>query len=84
VRRALNCGHGRRRGRPDRRGLKIYCVDSFDAQSWFNLEIALAERTYQHRRCEEWILNDVMPWIYKLRWHRGGGDLRVQPSGTLG
>ena len=60
--------------------LKIYCVDSFDAQSWFNLEIPLEERTYQHRRCEEWILNDVMPWIYKLRWHRGGGDLRVQPG----
>jgi esterase/lipase superfamily enzyme len=45
--------------------LKLYCVDSFDAQSWSNSEIPLEERARQHGRYEEWILNDVMPWIYR-------------------
>jgi esterase/lipase superfamily enzyme len=63
--------------------LMIYCVDGFDAESWFNLEIPVGERTYQHRRCEEWILNNVTPRICKLRWHRGGGDLRVRSLGDF-
>lgn len=45
--------------------LKVYCVDSFDAQSWSNPEIPLEERARRHRRYEEWILGDVMPWIYQ-------------------
>jgi esterase/lipase superfamily enzyme len=45
--------------------LKLYCVDSFDAQSWSDQEIPLEERARQHGRYEKWILNDVMAWIYQ-------------------
>jgi len=45
--------------------LKLYCVDSFDGQSWSNSQIPLEERARQHVRYEEWILNDVMQWIYQ-------------------
>jgi esterase/lipase superfamily enzyme len=45
--------------------LKVYCVDSFDAQSWSNVQIPVEERARQHGRYEDWILNNVMPWIYQ-------------------
>jgi esterase/lipase superfamily enzyme len=43
--------------------LKLYCVDSFDAQSWSNSAIPVEERARQHGRYESWILDDVVPWI---------------------
>ncbi len=45
--------------------LKIYCVDSYDAASWSDQEIAVEERARRHERYESWILGDVLPWIYQ-------------------
>jgi esterase/lipase superfamily enzyme len=45
--------------------LKVYCVDSFDAQSWSDQAIPLEERAWRHGRYEKWILNDVLAWIYQ-------------------
>ena len=45
--------------------LKVYCVDSYDAGSWSNRDIPLEERARGHGRYESWILDDVVPWIYR-------------------
>jgi esterase/lipase superfamily enzyme len=44
--------------------VKLYCVDSFDAQSWSNRSIPLEARAAEHGRYESWILEDVTPWIH--------------------
>jgi esterase/lipase superfamily enzyme len=45
--------------------LKVYCVDSYDAGSWSNRDVPLEERARGHDRYESWILDDVVPWIYR-------------------
>jgi esterase/lipase superfamily enzyme len=57
--------------------LKLYCVDSFDAQSWSNPHIPLEERARQHGRYESWILNEVTGWIDA----DGGGAVEVATLG---
>jgi esterase/lipase superfamily enzyme len=44
--------------------MKLYCVDSFDAESWSNQSVSLEERARRHGYYESWILGDVVPWIY--------------------
>ena len=44
---------------------KIYCVDSFDSQSWHDLGLPLEERARRHSLYESWILDQVVPWIYE-------------------
>lgn len=44
---------------------KIYCVGSYDAQSWHREDLGLDDRAKQHLRYEDWILNQVVPWIYQ-------------------
>jgi esterase/lipase superfamily enzyme len=43
--------------------LKLYAVDSFDSGSWYRDDLPLEERARQHGRYEDWILNQVVPWI---------------------
>jgi esterase/lipase superfamily enzyme len=43
--------------------VKLYCVDSFDSESWSNREIPLEERARCHQFYESWILNEVVPFI---------------------
>jgi esterase/lipase superfamily enzyme len=43
--------------------VKLYCVDSFDAESWSNQEIPLEERARRHLVYESWILDEVVPFI---------------------
>lgn len=43
--------------------VKLYCVDSFDRESWSNRTIPLEERAQRHGIYENWILNEVMPFI---------------------
>lgn len=43
--------------------VKLYCVDSFDAQSWSNSSIPLEERARRHGVYESWILDQVVPFI---------------------
>jgi esterase/lipase superfamily enzyme len=57
--------------------VKMYCVDSYDAQSWSNSAIAVEERARQHERYESWITGDVVPWIR----HDCGGALEVLTMG---
>lgn len=43
--------------------VKVYCVDSFDSQSWHDQGLPLEERARRHGLYESWILDQVVPWI---------------------
>jgi esterase/lipase superfamily enzyme len=43
--------------------IKLYCVDSFDRESWSNREIPLEERARRHEHYEAWIHGEVVPFI---------------------
>ncbi len=43
--------------------VKVYCVDSGDSWSWSDQSIPTEERAYRHAVYEEWIRNQVVPWI---------------------
>jgi len=45
--------------------LKVYCVDSYDAQTWSNSDIPVEERALRHGRYESWIIDQVVPWIHQ-------------------
>lgn len=43
--------------------VKVYAVDSFDGGSWYRGDLPLEQRARLHERYEDWILNQVAPWI---------------------
>ncbi len=43
--------------------VKLYAVDSFDSGSWYRGDLPLEERARQHARYEDWILNQVVPFV---------------------
>lgn len=43
---------------------KVYCVDSYDAASWHAPGLDLEERARRHALYEDWIVNQVVPWIH--------------------
>src|SRR4051794_129289 len=57
--------------------LKLYCVDSADAETWSDRTLPTEERARRHDGYERWILDEVLPWIDR--------DCRGQPDvATLG
>ena len=40
---------------------KLYCVDSFDAETWSDKSIPLEERARRHGAYAQWILERVVP-----------------------
>ena len=65
-----DAGEFERRGMVDAIGdllaagrIKLYCVDSFDGESWSNSGIPLEERARRHGVYENWILHEVVPFI---------------------
>jgi esterase/lipase superfamily enzyme len=57
--------------------VKMYCVDSYDSQSWSNRGIPLEERARRHEAYESWIRDQVTPWIHE----DCGGPLPVLTTG---
>jgi esterase/lipase superfamily enzyme len=49
--------------------VKLYCVDSFDHETWSNHDIPLEERARRHGVYEAWILDEVVPFV-----RRDSGD----------
>jgi esterase/lipase superfamily enzyme len=43
--------------------LKLYCVPSFDRESWTQHELPLEERALVHGRYERWVLDRVVPFV---------------------
>jgi esterase/lipase superfamily enzyme len=44
--------------------VKIYCIDSFESHSWRRSDLPLEQRAQQHQRFEDFVVNDVVPFIY--------------------
>ena len=44
--------------------VKLYCVDSFDERSWSDRSQPTEERARRHNAYENWILDQVVPWIH--------------------
>jgi esterase/lipase superfamily enzyme len=42
---------------------KVYCVDTFDSQTWSNASIPVEERARRHGLYESWILDQVVPFV---------------------
>ncbi len=45
--------------------VKVYCVDSFDAGSWDRNDLSLEDRARLHGGYEDWIVDQVAPWIHR-------------------
>lgn len=43
--------------------VKVYAVDSFDSGSWYHQGLPLEERARLHGRYEDWIVNQVVPFV---------------------
>jgi esterase/lipase superfamily enzyme len=43
--------------------VKVYAVDSFDSGSWYRDDLALEDRARLHGQYEDWILNQVVPFV---------------------
>ncbi len=55
--------------------LKVYAVDSYDSGSWYRQDVPLEERAQLHGLYEDWIVNQVVPFI---REDTGGaGEIAV-------
>ena len=59
--------------------VKLYAVDSFDSGSWYRDDLSLEERARQHGRYEDWILNQVVPFI---REDIGDGGAEITVTGV--
>jgi esterase/lipase superfamily enzyme len=47
----------------DRGRVKVYAVDSFDSGSWYREGLSLEERARLHGLYEDWIVNQVVPFV---------------------
>lgn len=61
--------------------LRVYCVDSYDAQSWSDAGLPLEERARRHGHYESWIIDQVVPWVAA---HQAGPPELVSVGCSLG
>ncbi len=62
----------------DRGAVKLFCVDSMDAESWYDFEVSPAERNGRHDAYDRYIVNEVVPFI---RDHCHQPEMRVMTNG---
>lgn len=58
--------------------VKLFCVDSVDAQSWYDFSVPPATRNRRHEDYESYIIDEVVPFIHS---HCGGGARRILTNG---
>lgn len=58
--------------------LRLYCVGSFDSESWYGRHLPLHERAYRHSLYEHWIMNQVVPAIAR---DMGDADPKLWATG---
>ena len=59
--------------------VKLYCVDSFDGESWARYDLPLEERARRHALYEDWILGQVVPYIQA---DCGGAPVEIATTGV--
>jgi esterase/lipase superfamily enzyme len=57
--------------------IKLYCVDSFDQETWSNRSVSIEERARRHQAYEAWIVENVVPFMRD----DCGGDYEVIACG---
>jgi esterase/lipase superfamily enzyme len=58
--------------------IKLFCVDSIDAESWYDFGIPPAERNARHERYDRYITREVVPFVGS---HCNDPQLRVMTHG---
>lgn len=58
----------------DSGSLQAFCVDSVDAESWYNKAVHPSRRVARHIEYEQYLINEVLPFI---RIRRGEGRVAV-------
>lgn len=58
--------------------LRLYCVDSYDSESWYGKQRPLHERAWRHSLYEDWIMKQVVPAIER---DVGSADVRLATTG---
>jgi esterase/lipase superfamily enzyme len=58
--------------------IKLFCVDSVDAESWYNFGVCPADRNARHEAYDRYIVEEVIPFI---RHHGRAPGERVMASG---
>jgi esterase/lipase superfamily enzyme len=61
--------------------VKVYAVDSFDSGSWYRHDVPLEQRAQLHGLYEDWIVNQVVPFI---RNDAGGSEEIVVTGVSFG
>lgn len=58
--------------------IKLYCVDSIDAESWYDFSVPPSERNARHEAYDHYITTEVVPFI---RSHCRQNAVRVMANG---
>jgi esterase/lipase superfamily enzyme len=49
----------------NRQGVRLYCVDSVDSESWYNQNAHPRSRVLRHNQYEQYILKEVIPFVHE-------------------
>ncbi|WP_319405092.1 alpha/beta hydrolase-fold protein [uncultured Desulfosarcina sp.] len=58
--------------------IKLFCVDSIDAHSWYDFGVPPAERNSRHEQYDQYITEEVVPFI---RSHCNDDRMRIMTNG---
>ncbi|MFH2219467.1 MAG: alpha/beta hydrolase-fold protein [Pseudomonadota bacterium] len=58
--------------------IKVFCVDSIDAESWYNCTVPPADRNARHEAYDRYVVEEVIPFI---RHHCRSPDVRAMTNG---
>ncbi len=56
------------RGKIDAGEVQLFCVDSVDAESWYNRNVGPRWRIARHVQYDEYIIHEVVPLVKRLNW----------------
>jgi esterase/lipase superfamily enzyme len=56
------------RGKIDAGEVQLFCVDSVDAESWYNRNVGPRWRIARHVQYDEYIIHEVAPLVKRLNW----------------
>jgi len=59
--------------------VKLYCVDSYDGQTWADRGLSLEDRARRHGGYQSWIVDQVAPFIVD---DCGGGPVEIATAGV--
>jgi len=58
--------------------IKLFCVDSIDAHSWYDFSVPPAERNARHEQYDRYITEEMIPFV---RGHCNDDRLRIMTNG---